>query len=100
MIGVVAGLPTPEGPEVISMWVAREHRGTAAASALLAAVIAWAEETGADRLCLAVASGNDRARRFYERAGFVETGPGEALRSRPEVCTIEMRLQLPPRQRV
>jgi len=94
VVGVVAGLPTPEGPEVISMWVEPGHRGTDVADRLLQAVVDWAREEGWGSLCLAVAGGNDRARRFYERAGFTVVGPGEPLRSRPEVCTTEMRLVL------
>jgi RimJ/RimL family protein N-acetyltransferase len=92
IVGVVAGMPLGDRPEVISMWVDPEHRGRGVANDLLAAVVAWAKEGGAAGLCLAVAGSNHVARRFYERTGFVPSGPGEALRSRPEVCTTEMRL--------
>lgn len=97
LAGVVAGLPSTDHPEIVSMWVEPAARGTGVADELLQSVIAWAEQEGADGICLAVAEGNDRARRFYERAGFVPSGPGEPLRSRPDVCTTEMRLQLPRR---
>ncbi|MDE3086327.1 MAG: GNAT family N-acetyltransferase [Acidobacteriota bacterium] len=96
-VGLAAGWPGTEPggcPEVISMWVAGSWRGRGVADELLAAVIGWAVTTGAPALCLAVADGNDRARRFYERAGFRSTGRSEPLRSRPAVCTWEMRLAL------
>ena len=96
-VGLAAGWPGPEPggcPEVISMWVADRFRGTGLADGLLAAVIDWAVAEGAPALCLGVADGNERARRFYERAGFSVTGNSEPLRSRPTVCTWEMRLSL------
>lgn len=98
VVGLAAGWPGPEPggcPEVISMWVAERWRGTGVADELLRAVIDWAAAQGAPALCLGVADGNDRARRFYERAGFRVTGNSEPLRSRPAVCTWEMRLPLP-----
>ena len=97
VVGLAAGWPGPEPggcPEVVSMWVAGPWRGTGVADQLLAAVIGWAVSEGAPALCLAVADGNERARRFYERAGFRATGNSEPLRSRPAVCTWEMRLTL------
>lgn len=90
-VGVVAGMHGPECPEVISMWVDPRHRRSGVAGMLLAAVVDWAEQEGADTICLAVAEGNEAARRFYDRAGFEATGPGEPLRSRPAACTVEMR---------
>ena len=95
IVGLVAGMPLDgDRSEVISMWVDPAHRGTGIADGLLGAVVAWAEAEGATGLCLAVAEDNPRARHFYERAGFFPSGPGESLRSRPDVCTTEMRLEL------
>lgn len=91
VVGVVAGMPVQDHTEVISMWVEPAHRGSGAADALMSAVAEWATTRGDAGLCLAVASDNGRARRFYERAGFVAAGAGEPLRSRPEICTTEMR---------
>jgi ribosomal protein S18 acetylase RimI-like enzyme len=93
VVGVVAGMPLDDHTEVISMWVEPDHRGGGVAEELLSAVAEWAGAKGDAGLCLAVASDNERARRFYERAGFSVTGAGQALRSRPEVCTTEMRLE-------
>jgi len=94
VVGVVAGMPLGDHTEVVSMWVEPAHRGRGAADALVSALAGWAEAQGDAGLCLAVASDNGRARRFYERIGFVASGAAEALRSRPEICTTEMRLQL------
>lgn len=94
IVGLVAGMPLGgDRREVISMWVDPAHRGTGVADRLLDAVVAWAKAEGATGLCLAVAEDNPRARHFYERAGFIPSGPGESLRSRPDVCTTEMRLE-------
>ena len=93
-IGVAAGMRVAERHEVISMWVDPLHRSGGTADALLAAVVDWARSDGAAGIWLAVAADNDRARHFYERAGFTATGAAKALRSRPEICTNEMRLDL------
>jgi ribosomal protein S18 acetylase RimI-like enzyme len=72
--GRVVGFVMLHGDEVEQVYVAREARGTGAADALLArgeqevarrAPVAW----------LAVAAGNARARRFYERNGWNDAGP-------------------------
>lgn len=96
VVGLAAGLPLGEFdcPEVISMWVDGRHRGAGVADQLLAAVLDWARNTGAPEVRLGVADGNERALRFYQRAGFRLTGASEPLRSRPAACTHEMRLPL------
>jgi ribosomal protein S18 acetylase RimI-like enzyme len=72
--GRVVGFVMLHGEEVEQVYVAREARGRGAADALLArgeqdaarrAPVAW----------LAVAAGNARARRFYERNGWTDAGP-------------------------
>ena len=72
--GRVVGFVMLHGDEVEQVYVARDARGTGAADALLArgeeevarrAPVAW----------LAVAPGNARARRFYERNGWTDAGP-------------------------
>lgn len=97
VIGLAAGLPAGDDhscPEVISMWVEAHRRGSGTGQQLLTAVMEWARHEGATQVSLAVADGNERARRFYEKNGFVATGSTEPLRSRPEVCTHEMVLEL------
>ncbi|WP_056928161.1 GNAT family N-acetyltransferase [Nocardioides sp. Soil805] len=74
VVGVVSGqLVDPDWVELISMWVAPAARGTGAAGQLIDRVVVWAADQ--DRsTCLMVRSDNTRARRAYERAGFVDVG--------------------------
>lgn len=72
--GRVVGLLVVRGSEVEQLYVADGHRGTGIASALLR----HGERVIADRFVtafLAVVAGNGRARRFYEREGWHDTGP-------------------------
>ena len=82
-VGTASGVPDPDDPsrvELISMWVAPEARGRGVARELIEAIARWAAEQGAIDLRLAVMPDNDRARRTYERAGFVATDdPGDLL---------------------
>lgn len=97
--GLVAAIPDESGDHhVISTWVAPERRGSGVAHQLVAAVVAWASDHGASGLVLDVAENNPRARRFYERTGFVATGAAKPLRSHPGVTTHEMRLELGARR--
>jgi len=54
-----------------AMWVAPAARGTGAAQLLCDACAAWASEHGCEELIVGLFSGNVRARRAYEAAGFV-----------------------------
>jgi RimJ/RimL family protein N-acetyltransferase len=75
--GIVAGVRDDDDNHVVhlmAMWVAPSVRGTGASEQLVSAVIAWAQSEGARHIRLDVIKANDRARRFYERCGFRETG--------------------------
>lgn len=76
--------------QVVSMWVAPTHRGNGVAAPLLEAALQWARQVGARRVGLWVTRDNDRARRFYERAGFTVTGDVQPLPSDP--CKDELRM--------
>jgi len=70
---VVVGFVMLHGDEVEQLYVAPSARGTGAAAGLLAhgeAVIG----SHSDRAWLAVVDGNARARHFYERHGWSDTG--------------------------
>jgi len=64
-------------------------RGSGAADALVAEVIAWASADGARAVRLQVVQANVRARRAYERHGFRVTGRTDA-RARDGVIEVEM----------
>jgi len=91
-VGLAGGVEDSLGADrqLVSMWVAPEHRGSGVAAALVAAVLAWAEGSGARTVGLWVTRDNHRARRFYERAGFTVTGDVQPLPSDP--CKEEIRM--------
>jgi GNAT superfamily N-acetyltransferase len=64
---------------VVAMCVDPAARGQGIAHLLLDAIDAWGRERGL-RLHLDVATGNDVARRSYERYGFVGTGETRPIR--------------------
>ncbi len=58
----------------LGMLVAADWRSRGVGSALLAEVFRWARWAGVEKLALTVYPDNDRARRLYEKFGFVEEG--------------------------
>lgn len=73
--GEVAGFVMVAGDEVEQVYVSRRHRGSGVAADLLRAAERLVAAGGHARAWLAVATGNARARRFYERCGWVDEGP-------------------------
>lgn len=63
-----------EGIFDVGMNVAEAHRGRGIGRALIEAGIDWARAAGAHKLTLQHWPWNARARRLYERVGFVEEG--------------------------
>ena len=87
----------PGQGHVVSVYVAPSHRGTGVAADLLDAVRRWARtEAGLNRLHLFVHEDNDRARAFYRRCGFTETGFREPYAPDPSASELEMALLLAP----
>lgn len=79
VFGVVSGNPTGEDwVELTSMWVAPAARGLGVARLLIDAVVDWAAAQGRSTY-LMVRCDNVRARRAYERAGFIDLGVPEGL---------------------
>jgi GNAT superfamily N-acetyltransferase len=76
------------------MWVDPLWRGRGVADSLLDAVVAWAEQQGATRLGLDVADRVPRARRFYERYGFVDAQRTFTMPREPTITLVEMYLDL------
>lgn len=72
--GQVAGFVMVVGDEVEQVYVDATQRGTGVASALLTEAERLVAVGGHGRAWLAVAPGNARARRFYERQGWMDEG--------------------------
>ena len=69
-----AGVAIVEAPWVglFDIVTAPEHRGRGLASALTAAMLAWARGVGADRAYLQMEANNEPARAVYRKHGFVD----------------------------
>ncbi len=72
--GVVAGFTMVHEDEVEQVYVHADFRGTGVAKRLLADAAERVRAAGHPVPWLAVASGNARARHFYEREGWVDRG--------------------------
>lgn len=96
VVGVVSGqLVDEDRVELISMWVAPAARGTGAAGRLIDRVVAWAADQGRATF-LMVRTDNARARKAYERAGFVDVGVPEGWAAdEPPEHLMERRSSLP-----
>ncbi len=82
---------------LVGMWVAPDARRLGAGSALVRAVLAWAIDSGATRVRLGVAEGNEGARRLYEACGFSPTGERAPYPGRPGLVEVAMAIDLEPR---
>jgi len=79
-VGIGGGFPDRPGfLHVVAMWVAPLQRGRGIGHLVLRVLEEEAERRGL-RLHLDVATGNDVARRSYERYGFLATGETRPLR--------------------
>ena len=75
MVSLAAPDPADGVPELISMWVSPEARGTGAADAAVEAVLSLADAEHPGRpVALSVFADNATAVRLYARHGFVDTG--------------------------
>lgn len=73
--GEVAGFVMVVRDQVEQVYLSARHRGTGVADALMEAAEGGVRDAGHPSAWLAVVPGNGRARRFYERRGWVDTGP-------------------------
>ena len=85
----------PEEVYLVGMWVASDDRGTGLAGRLMRTAVAAAAALGFTRVVLDVADANPRARRLYERHGFVPTGATGVLPWDPTVTESTLALDLP-----
>jgi ribosomal protein S18 acetylase RimI-like enzyme len=81
---------TPQHAELVSMWVAPEHRRTNTGRLLVNAIESWARSREAYTLQLMVTSGNLTAISFYQRLGFIKTGRTEPYPNDPTLIEYEM----------
>jgi ribosomal protein S18 acetylase RimI-like enzyme len=70
----IAGFVMVVDDEVEQVYVSRDHRGSGVADALIEEAARQVKAAGYDEAWLAVATGNARARRFYERSGWSDGG--------------------------
>jgi RimJ/RimL family protein N-acetyltransferase len=91
MWGVVPHLGRAATMVVVGVFVVAGARGTDVAARLDAACVEFAHTTDAEDLILDVRDGNDRARRFYERQGWVLTGESKPDEKDPGHVLDEMR---------
>lgn len=82
--GEVAGFVMVVGDEVEQVYVSSVHRGSGVAGVLLSEAERLVSAGGHSRAWLAVAPGNARARRFYERCGWVDEGEFDNRVTGPE----------------
>jgi predicted cupin superfamily sugar epimerase/GNAT superfamily N-acetyltransferase len=80
----IAGFVVVHDDELEQVFVARDHRGTEVARALMAEGLRRVRAAGHERAWLAAAAGNARARRFYEREGWVDEGLVDYAAEGPE----------------
>ena len=70
----IAGFVVVHDAELEQVFVHRDHRGTGVAQELMDEGLRLVREAGHDQAWLAAAAGNARARRFYEREGWIDEG--------------------------
>jgi GNAT superfamily N-acetyltransferase len=108
LVGQIAILPAASAVRSVddpglahmrNLFVREDHWGTGLALTLHAAALEAARARGFERMRLFSAAGQSRARRFYEREGWVPAGP-EFHDPVPNLAIIEYRYELrdrPPR---
>jgi ribosomal-protein-alanine N-acetyltransferase len=97
VIGYVVGFLAKEGTgRVFSLAVHPAYQGRGAGSALLKELAGIFRNLGAVEIILEVRSGNIRARKFYEKHGFYQTGIVEKYYNDGEnACLMRLRLNTP-----
>ncbi|MFI9510170.1 GNAT family N-acetyltransferase [Nocardia sp. NPDC052566] len=96
-VGTAGGMffdEDPTLPELISMWVSPEARGTGASDRLVEQVLAWATGEGHPRMGLWVLDGNVPAEKLYLRHGFARTGRRKAMPRDESLIEVEMLISL------
>lgn len=96
--GAPVGFCWVKGDELYQLWLSPAARGTGVAAALMADAEAGLAAAGVKTAWLACAIGNDRAARFYEKAGWKNVGtviyPAETAEGPTEIETWRFERQL------
>lgn len=74
-VSLPAPAPAPDAIELRQLYILKPWQGSGLAQALMDWAIGTARSRGASEMYLSVYTDNHRARRFYERYGFVDVGP-------------------------
>jgi ribosomal protein S18 acetylase RimI-like enzyme len=81
----------PDVGEVYAIYVDPRHWGTGAGRALMRAALADLTAQGPRPVRLWVLTANDRARRFYERCGFIADGAADTFTAhRPDGTVVDL----------
>jgi GNAT superfamily N-acetyltransferase len=79
-------------PEVVSMWVRPEARGSGLGKALLVAAVDFARPVAAGRVRICHVAANDAVHGMYSRFGFQPTGRTLSLERDSSIRMVEMEL--------
>ncbi|HEY2949161.1 MAG TPA: GNAT family N-acetyltransferase [Micromonosporaceae bacterium] len=93
-VGHAGGIAAPQESRltvIFAVYITPEYRGTGLLADLVDAVAAWSRDAGRPELLLEVVTGNERARRAYERLGFVDTGVRAPHPTVPGLTEVQMR---------
>ena len=90
LIGYFTKSDQPDSRYIFSMWVHFEYRNKSIGQILVENVILAATQEDAHSLITGYASSNSRAKDFYIKLGFTETGRSIPLERDPHVQEIEM----------
>ena len=82
----------PEVAHLFQMWVDPQFRRLHLGEQMVAAVVTWAKEAGADYVELDVVTENSAAHMLYEKCGFVRSGKPHSLRPGSSQISQTMRL--------
>jgi GNAT superfamily N-acetyltransferase len=95
-VGLLSGAPHREeaGHWLFGMYVTPEWRGSGVAASLVRAVRLWARELGATSVKLHVTNSETRARAFYVKMGFRDTGATITMHRDPSIVLSTMECPL------
>jgi ribosomal protein S18 acetylase RimI-like enzyme len=88
--GIAAAFLDEHKAQLVSMWVAPDHRRSGIGRLLIDAIQSWTAQRGANTLALMVTSNNHAAIEFYKRNGFTMTGHTEPYPNDPALIEHEM----------